>query len=183
MYCWRIIPDWFIIRVGNLFNKQQELNVARSVAIASSAQRLVFQNFLPCRFKAINERNLRLLADTHESLGISTPEFNIMVILSEHDDVSSRDIKKTNGMDKATITRALGRLIDKGLISRIRSKTDSRLIQLKLTTKGKRTFAQIEENALAWERELVRNIKLTELNRLYAILDKIDANLDRLDET
>ena len=56
-------------------------------------------------------------------------------------------------------------------------------IQLKLTAKGKRTFSQIEENALAWERELVRNIKLTELNRLYAILDKIDANLDRLDET
>ena len=106
-----------------------------------------------------------------------------MVILSEHDDVSSREINKTNGMDKATITRALGRLIDKNLISRTRSKTDSRLIKLKLTAKGKRTFGQVEENALAWERELVRNIKLTDLNKLYAILDKIDANLDRLDES
>ncbi len=157
--------------------------MARSVATTSAAQRLVFQNFLPCRFKAINERNLRLLADTHESLGISAPEFNIMVILSEHDDVSSREINKINGMDKATITRALGRLIDKKFISRTRSKTDSRLIKLKLTAKGKRTFGQIEENALAWERELVRNIKLTDLNKLYAILDKIDANLDRLDES
>ena len=156
--------------------------MARSVATKSSAQRLVFQNFLPCRFKAINERNLRLLAESHESLGISTPEFNIMVILSEHDDVSSRDIKKTNGMDKATITRALDRLIDKGVISRTRSKTDSRLIKLKLTAKGKLTFGRIEENALAWERELVRNIKLSELNNLYTILNKLDANLDRLDE-
>ena len=157
--------------------------MARSVATTSAAQRLVFQNFLPCRFRVINERNLRLLADTHESLGISAPEFNIMVILSEYDDVSSREINKTNGMDKATITRALGRLIDKKLISRTKSKTDSRLIKLKLTAKGKQAYRQIEENALAWERELLRNIKLTELNRLYAILDKIDANLDRLDKS
>ena len=105
-----------------------------------------------------------------------------MVILSEHDDVSSRDINKTTGMDKATITRALGRLIDKDLISRTKSKTDSRLIKLKLTAKGKRTFSQIEENALAWEREFVRNIKLSELNNLYGILNKVDANLDRLDK-
>ena len=149
---------------------------------SSSAHRLVFDNFLPCRFKAINERNLRLLADTHESLGISGAEFSIMVILSEQDDVSSREINKTTGMDKATITRALGRLIGKGLISRTKSKTDSRLIKLKLTAKGKQTFSKIEENALAWERELVRNIKLSELNNLYTILNKIDANLDRLDK-
>ena len=157
--------------------------MARTAATTAPAHRLVFQNFLPCRFKAINERTLRLLADTHESLSISGPEFNIMVILSEHDDVSSRDINKTTGMDKATITRALGRLIDKDLISRTKSKTDSRLIKLKLTAKGKRTFSQIEENALAWEREFVRDIKLTEMNNLYTVLNKIDANLDRLDDS
>ena len=63
-----------------------------------------------------------------------------------------------------------------------RAKTDSRLIKLKLTAKGKQTFSQIEESALAWERELVRNVKLSELNNLYTILNKIDANLDRLDK-
>ena len=155
--------------------------MARTAANALT-KRLVFQNFLPCRFKAINERTLRLLADTHESLGISAPEFGIMVILSEHDDISSRDINKTTGMDKATITRALDRLIDKGLISRTKSKTDSRLIKLKLTAKGKRTFSQIEENALAWEREFVRGVKINELNSLLNILSKLDANLDRLDD-
>ena len=157
--------------------------MARSAATTSSIHRLVFQNFLPCRFKAINERSLRLLAVTHESLGISGPEFSIMVFLSEHNDVSSRDINKTTGMDKATITRALDRLTNKSLISRTKSKTDNRLIKLKLTNKGKRTFSEIEENALAWERELVRNIKLSELNNLYSILNKIDSNLDRLDES
>ena len=106
-----------------------------------------------------------------------------MVILSEHDDVSSRDINKTTGVDKATITRALDRLIDKGLISRTKSKTDSRLIKLKLTAKGNRTFSQIEENALAWERELVRGVKLTELNNLLNTLSKLDANLDSLDNS
>lgn len=155
--------------------------MAKSAANASLEAKLVFQNFLPCRFKAINERTLRLLAETHECLGISAPEFGIMVILSEHDDVSSRDINKTTGMDKATITRALDRLIDKSLISRTKSKKDSRLIKLKLTAKGKRTFVQIEENALAWERDFVKGVKLNELNNLLITLSKLDANLDRLD--
>lgn len=146
------------------------------------SQKLVFENFLPCRFKAINERTLRLLAQTHESLGITAPEFGIMVILSEHNDVSSRDISKTTGMDKATITRALDRLSDKQLISRTKSKTDSRLIKLKLTAKGKRTFVQIEEAALAWERDFLQGVKLNELNTLLKILNKLDANLDRLDD-
>ena len=145
------------------------------------SQKLVFQHFLPCRFKAINERTLRLLAQTHERLGITAPEFGIMVILSEHNDVSSRDINKTTGMDKATITRALDRLIIKQLISRTKSKKDSRLIKLKLTAKGKRAFAQIEEAALAWEREFIRGVKLNELNTLLKILNKLDTNLDRLD--
>lgn len=143
--------------------------------------KLLFQNFLPCRFKAINERTLRLLAETHERLGISAPEFGIMVILSEHNDVSSRDIKKTTGMDKATITRALDRLIEKGLISRTRSNKDSRLIKLKLTAKGKRVFVQIEESALAWEREFIKDVKVAELNALHNVLNKLDANLDRMD--
>ncbi len=151
-------------------------------AVKDLTQKLVFQNFLPCRFKAINERTLRLLADTHESVGITAPEFAIMVILSEHDNVSSRDINKTTGIDKATITRALDRLIDKGLISRLKSKTDSRLIKLKLTAKGKKTFGQIEENALAWERDFVKGVKVTELNNLLNILSKLDSNLDRIDD-
>ncbi len=85
-------------------------------------------------------------------------------------------------MDKATITRALDRLIDKGLISRTKSKTDSRLIKLKLTAKGKRTFSQIEENALTWEREFVRGVRVNELNSLLNVLSKLDANLDRIDD-
>ena len=156
--------------------------MAESAAVRKVSQKLVFENFLPCRFKAINERTLRLLAETHECLGITAPEFGVMVILAEQDDVSSRDINKTTGMDKATITRALDRLIDKQLISRTKSNKDSRLIKLKLTAKGKRAFTQIEENALAWERDFLKGVKLNELNTLRNVLSKLDANLDRLDD-
>jgi len=169
-----------MMRNGNVIDTRRELIVPKT-AVATTEQKLVFDNFLPCRFKAINEKSVRLLTNTHESLGISAPEFSIMVVLAEHDGVSSRDINKTTGMDKATITRALDRLIDKELISRTKSKEDSRLIKLKLNAKGKRTFTQIEENALAWEREFVQGVKMNELNNLLTILNKLDANLDRLD--
>ena len=84
---------------------------------------------------------------------------------------------------KATITRALDRLIEKSLISRTKSKQDNRLIKLKINAKGRRTFEQIEENALAWEREFVRDIKLPELNKLLKTLAKLELNLDRLEQS
>ncbi|MBJ89247.1 MAG: hypothetical protein CMO98_05225 [Woeseia sp.] len=149
----------------------------------SSDPKLVFENFLPCRFKAIAERSVRLLADTHETLGITAREFDIMVVLSERINVSSRDINQTNGMDKATITRALDRLIEKALIVRTKSKKDSRLVNIKLTSKGRRVFSKVEKNALLWESEFLRGINLSQLNKLYHSLEKIDENLDKLERT
>ena len=160
--------------------------MAKAVVKASSGTGLTFDHFLPCRFKAINEQALKSLYGTRECLGISHPEFYILVvlsehILSEHSDVSSRDISNTTGMDKATITRALDRLVEKGLISRSKSKADSRLVRLKLRAKGKRIYEQIEKNTLEWERQYLRNISVKELNSLHAILDKLSANLDLME--
>jgi len=106
-----------------------------------------------------------------------------MVVLSERINVSSRDINQTNGMDKATITRALDRLIEKALIVRTKSKKDSRLVNIKLTSKGRRVFSKVEKNALLWESEFLRGINLSQLNKLYHSLEKIDENLDKLERT
>lgn len=147
---------------------------------SAPAQGLIFDNFLPCRFKLLTQRMLQLLALTHEGVGISEAEFSIMVVLAEHDGASSRDIHKTTYMDKAMITRALDRLDDKGMISRSGNKQDRRLVQLKLTAKGRRVFKLIEERALLWEKEFVKGVTLTELNQLDRILSKLETNLDRL---
>ena len=86
-------------------------------------------------------------------------------------------------MDKATITRALDRLIEKALIVRTKSKKDSRLVNIKLTGKGRRVFSKVEKNALLWESEFLRGINLSQLNKLYHSLEKIDENLDKLERT
>lgn len=146
-----------------------------------SAKRLVFANFVPCRLKKLVERMLRDLAETHKIISISAPEFSIMVVLAEQQGVSSRDINRTTTMDKATITRALDRLTDKGLILRSRSKKDSRLNQIRLTSKGRRAFAQIERAALEWERRFLSGVKVTELRELDRLLGKLEYNLDVLE--
>ena len=155
----------------------------KATSSLKNERKIVFQYFLPCRIKAINEKSIRLLADTHERIGISTPEFGIMVVLAENKDVSSRDISKTTGMDKATITRALDRLTEKKLILRSKSKQDNRLIKISLTALGKRTFTEIEEIALVWERDFLKGVKLTELNKFYSTLNKLDENLAWMEKT
>lgn len=160
--------------------------MSQVVAKVPSGEGLMFQHFLPCRFKEINERALRSLYGTRECLGISHPEFYIMVVLSEHilsedTEISSRDISKITAMDKATITRALDRLADKGLISRVKGKKDSRLVKLSLTNEGKRVYAEIEENTLAWERHYLKGISVREMNTLHTVLNKLSDNLEQME--
>ena len=158
-----------------------EKKVSSEALRTDSAKRLVFDNFVPCKLKVLVARMLLLLDKTHESLGISGPEFSIMVILAEHESVATRDINKTTSTDKATITRALDRLSHKGLISRGKSKTDSRLNEVRLTDKGLRMFDQIERSALAWESQFLRNVSITELNNLLKVVAKLEHNLDTLE--
>lgn len=151
-----------------------------ALSISAAGERLRFDNFLPCRLKLLAQRTVGLLALTHEGVGISEAEFGIMVVLSEREGASSRDIHKTTAMDKAMITRALDRLAEKRLISRSGSKRDRRLNHVKLTSEGRRLFGLIEQRALQWERDFLHGVKVTELNQLSRTLSKLEANLDGL---
>jgi len=79
----------------------------------TTGRALVFENFIPCRLKKLTQRTVSLLARTHDGVGISEAEFGIMMVLSQQDGASSRDIHRTTAMDKAMITRALDRLAEK----------------------------------------------------------------------
>jgi DNA-binding MarR family transcriptional regulator len=151
--------------------------VSKVTPIVQHEAKLVFEDFLPCRIKAISEKSIRQLSATHESLDISAKEFDIMVALVDRADVSSRDIHKLTGMDKATITRALDRLSRRRLISRSKSKADSRLIEIFLTARGRKVFAEIERKSLEWERRFLKGVSARDRAKLYRILAVLDANL------
>lgn len=70
-------------------------------------------------------------------LGITYPQYLVLLILWETDEVTVGDITRKLLLDTSTITPLLKRLEKMGLISRIRSMADERKVTIALTESGK----------------------------------------------
>lgn len=71
-----------------------------------------------------------------EPLGLTYPQYLVMLALWEHDGVSVTDLCQRARLDTGTITPLLKRLADKGLLVRGRSDEDERRRVITLTREG-----------------------------------------------
>jgi len=71
-----------------------------------------------------------------DRLGLTYPQYLVMLVLWEHDDVPVKDIGEKLFLDSGTLTPLLKRLEAAGLIRRTRSKQDERQVLIALTARG-----------------------------------------------
>lgn len=76
-------------------------------------------------------------------------------------------------MDKVTVSRAMNRLIDHGLITRSSDSDDRRRVIARLTRKGKSIHDKIVPVALAHERNLLAALEPGEAATLDRLLAKL----------
>src|ERR1700723_2782674 len=149
--------------------------------MSPAAARLDLDQFLPYLVNVLANRLSHELAGVYEArFGISIPEWRVIAHLSQHEDVSVREIHQRVDMDKAKVSRAASRLEAVGFIEKTENKGDRRLVgALRLTKRGRRLFAEIEPLALAYERESVSTLSKSEEAALRAILNKLLGAADR----
>ena len=71
-----------------------------------------------------------------DRLGLTYPQYLVMLVLWERDDVSVKDIGERLFLDSGTLTPLLKRLEAAGLIKRTRNKDDERQVLIALTAQG-----------------------------------------------
>jgi DNA-binding MarR family transcriptional regulator len=71
-----------------------------------------------------------------DRLGLTYPQYLVMLVLWERDDVAVKEIGDRLFLDSGTLTPLLKRLEAAGLIRRTRSKQDERQVLIALTTQG-----------------------------------------------
>ncbi|WP_372398593.1 MarR family transcriptional regulator [Azospirillum sp. HJ39] len=71
-----------------------------------------------------------------ESLGLTYPQYLMMLLLWEEDDQSMKVLGERLGLDSGTLTPLLKRLEGQGLVSRARDPQDERLVRVRLTAEG-----------------------------------------------
>lgn len=71
-----------------------------------------------------------------EKLGITYPQYLVLLVLWERGEVPVKDLGEALDLDTGTLTPLLKRMEAHGLIGRHRSKEDERVVMIKLEQKG-----------------------------------------------
>lgn len=94
-----------------------------------------------------------------DRFGITVPEWRILAHLSqETKPLSVREIHQKVHMDKSKVSRAATRLEKRGLILKLTSKSDRRLIDLSLTNEGRVMIDEITPLALEFEKSVLNTL-------------------------
>jgi DNA-binding MarR family transcriptional regulator len=98
----------------------------------------------------------RLYQPHLEKLDLTYPQYLVMMVLWEKDNLSVNEIGHRLFLNSNTLTPLLKKLIKKGLVSKQRSASDERKVTVKLTQKG----LDLKEKAKAIPVSLLENIDI-----------------------
>lgn len=140
-------------------------------------------SFLPYRFAVLTHNISRSIASVYSSrFHISIQEWRIIANLGERQPLSANEIGSHVNLDKVQMSRALNKLIDKGLVLRTLDKLDKRKSSLKLSRKGSSLYKKIVPIALERERQLLTVLNREERAQLDTILGKLEQRVQKLYE-
>lgn len=139
-------------------------------------EQLKLENQLCFPFYAVSRLITRAYQEDLDALGVTYPQYLVLMILWENDGVSVNEIADKLVLNTNTVTPLLKRMETMGLIDRRQSKKDQRKVLISLTEKGQ----QMEHQAACIPQHLVEKLDLnnakltlTELTELREKLKKM----------
>ena len=135
---------------------------------------LNLKEFLPYRLSIVTNRISASFARLYsEKFNLSIPEWRVMAVLGQQPGLSADEVCGETEMDKVPVSRAVSKLLSKGLLMRNFSGQDRRRSILHLSEAGYGMYAQIVPLALTYEAELKAALTAEEQSQLEVLLDKL----------
>lgn len=127
-------------------------------------------------FYSISREITRRYRPLLEPLGLTYPQYLVMLVLWEEDQQSLKAVGERLHLDSGTLTPLLKKLEASELVRRIRNKEDERHIQITLTDKGRALREQAEQVPLALKETL--GVSEEELERVKQTLNQLVINMN-----
>lgn len=146
-------------------------------------EQLKLENQLCFPFYAASRLIIRAYQEDLDALGITYPQYLVMMVLWEDQEITVNQIAEKLILNTNTITPLLKRMETMGLITRTPSKTDQRKVMIGLTEEGK----NMREKAAEIPSRLLQRLKIDPTeeslqdfhnmkNQLNALIDLLKQN-------
>lgn len=132
---------------------------------------LKLENQLCFSIYAASRAITRIYRPLLEELGITYPQYLVMLVLWERESISMKELGNKLYLDSGTLTPLLKRLEAMELVARGRSSEDERVLEVSITERGKK----LKERALIIPECVFKslNADVTMLSRLKRDVDKL----------
>jgi DNA-binding MarR family transcriptional regulator len=115
-----------------------------------------------------------------ERFNTTLPRFDVLAGLDRAPDgLTMSELSSLLLVSNGNVTAIVSRLVDDGLVTRTQDKADRRVLQVKLTAKGRREFRVMATEHEKWIEHLLADLADNEINTLLAILNRVRTSIER----
>lgn len=132
------------------------------------------------RFAMMSAMSTRSMADMFRRRGLTDLGWRVFSLIGHNEPVHPSTIAKRATFDPDKVSRAVDRLVRKGLVGRKVDSADRRRVILTLTPRGRKVYEEIEQARREMEKEFLSVLAPEELRVFQAALDKLEAQARRL---
>lgn len=112
---------------------------------------------------------------------LTLPMYRVLAALSEKPDQQLGELSAMTTVELSTMSRLIGTMATRGLVSRHRPPGNERTVKINLTERGVDMAALLRAEAEHYEEVAVSTIRPVEIDRLKSILNRIYDSLDVLE--
>jgi MarR family transcriptional regulator, organic hydroperoxide resistance regulator len=135
----------------------------------------------PYLLNRVGVRMGELFSRRLEPYGVTLPMYRVMATLWEQGDRRLGELSDVTSIELSTLSRLVGTMTRKGLVSRKRPNTNARTVEINLTAKGRTLVGELIPLAMIHEDVGLRSFGPEKIAELKRDLIKVFQNLDELD--
>ena len=135
---------------------------------------LDLERFVPYQLSVLSNVVSQEIAQAYsERFGLGVTEWRVIAVLGRFPGLSAAGVAERSAMDKVAVSRAVSRLLERGLLHRGIHGDDRRRYVLELSDAGRTVHAEVAPLALAYERELMAPLSDEEKLQFSRMLDRL----------
>lgn len=124
-------------------------------------------------------RNIKRFLSYHlDEYSLGDGQFGILYEIAGNEGISQEQISKNRNVDKATIAKAVKKLIDNDYIYRVKDKQDKRAYCLYCTEKGIKFIPEIKRIIILENATVTKGFTQEEVDLLSHLLERVTTNID-----
>lgn len=140
-----------------------------------------FTTSMPFLLARLGVRMGALFSQRLATYDLTLPMYRVLAALSEQADQKLSQLSAMTDVELSTMSRLVGTMVNRNLISRHRQPTNERTVRINLTAKGAEMAKLLRNEAQHYEDVAVSTLKASEIERLKVTLTRIYEAIDVLE--